>query len=227
MILLTGGSGRLGTELQKLRKFELTPTLEKLDITDRGVVRRYLQFYQPSLIVHCAAFTKVELEPEDFLESWETNVDGTYNLAQSGIPMLYISTEYVFDGEKGNYRESDKPHPLNFYATTKLVGEQMALRFNGKVIRLLFKPRPWPFERAYSDQWTSGDYVDVIAKEVNKAIDKFDELPLITHIGTGRKSIYDLARQTGDVGVMSRTEVRAILPKDTSLDTTLWDTIKV
>lgn len=223
MILLTGGSGRLGTQLQKLRKY-LAPTAERFDITNLKSIQNFKDKEKIDLIVHCAAYTDVEGAQTDRGNCYKVNVEGTKNLNILHKPILYISTEYVFDGEKGNYTEKDFPNPQNYYALTKYLGERTVE--NGKILRLLFKPRPFPYPKAFTDQWTSGDYVDIIAKEVDKAITLFDVLPQIIHIGTGRKSIYQLAKQSRDVGKTSIRTIKTKLPKDTSLDTQLWEEIK-
>lgn len=232
-ILLTGGSGRLGTELRKLRIYDHIPTHQDMDITDPNSVDVYMDSIDDDfrgerldLIVHCAAFTRVEAAEHNESMCWNTNVDGTENLSKTGVPLLYISTEYVFQGDKGLYTEQDFVLPLNFYAMTKLAGE-WRLKPQDKILRLIFKPRPWPFPVAFCDQWTSGDYTDVIAKEVDKAITLFDKLPRITHIGTGRKSMYELAMQTRPVTPNSRTDVGVKLPRDCSLDISLWTRLKL
>lgn len=224
MILLTGGSGRLGTELRKLRSFSYAPAHRELDIMNFRSVDNYMKDRQVDLIVHAAAYTDTQkAEGVDKHVAFHTNVDGPKYLGSYRIPMLYISTEYVFDGEKGTYTEDDFPNPKNHYAMTKLLGEQQSGPHT-KILRLIFKPRPWPFDMAYDDQWTSGDYVDTIAKQVNTAIDLFDKLPRITHIGTGRKTMLDLARQSKpDVNPNSITSALIPVPRDCSLDTSRWE----
>lgn len=220
-ILLTGKSGLLGTELQKIMKFDYTPSHKELDITDFVNVYTYLEDKQVNLIVHCAAYTAVESAEDNKQECYDVNVIGTKNLMKFNIPMIYISTEYVFGGTCGLYKEKSLPSPINFYAMTKLYGEMCVS--DGLIIRCLFKERPWKYSKAFTDQWTSGDYVDVIAKEIKLAIENRGMLPEIIHIGTGRKSIYDLASQTRDVEKVSRYISKTTLPKDCSLDTTKWE----
>ena len=226
--MLSGGTGLLGTELRKHIQF-ISPSKERLDITDEFLgTKGYFKVHKKiELIVHCAAYTDVlKAETEKDL-CYQTNVIGTRNLASLGIPMLYISTEYVFDGEKGNYAENDYPNPQNFYALTKLLGEYESRRSpKSVVIRCLFKPRPFEHVSGCVDQFTSGDYVDVIAKEIALAVKKFHELPPTLHIGTGRKSTYELARRTRDVGKIERSQIPVKLPYDTSLDCSLWEKIK-
>ena len=223
MILLTGGSGRLGTELQKLMRFQSVPNRDQLNITQPiQIVPSGLK-----LIVHAAAFTDVVGAESHRELCYATNVLGTRNLASLGIPMLYISTEYVFDGEKGNYAETDYPNPQNFYSLTKLLGEYEARRTKSVVIRCLFKPRPFQHEFACIDQFTSGGYVDEIAKEIALAVKHFSELPPLVHIGFGKKSTYDLAIKTQDVKPCSIYDIKGVkLPADTSLNTGVWENLK-
>ena len=220
MILLTGGSGVLGTELQKLikchaphRVFDIT---RHIDFTDR-----------PSLFVHCAAFTDLVRAEKERDLCYQTNVIGTRNIASHGIPMLYISTEYVFDGEKGNYSEEDYPNPKNFYAFTKLLGEYESRRTRSVVLRCLFKARPFKHVSACVDQYTTGDYVDRIAPEIALAIREFDQLPPTIHIGFERKSTFELAEETRSVKRITVDDVKEVrLPRDTSLNTSKWKELK-
>ena len=230
MILLTGGSGLLGRELRKHIEC-YAPPREEFDIIS-GPLNPIIPEVQ--LIVHCAAYTDVVGAETHKQECYDTNVIGTRNLASLGIPMLYISTEYVFDGTKGNYSEEDYPNPQNFYALTKLLGEYEATKVpQHSVIRCLFKPRPFEHDAALSDQFTSGDYVDTVAKEIAHAIRKFNSLPTVLHIGTGRKSTYNLAKETKPniipltiANLEKQLGGRLRFPADTSLNTALWEKIK-
>ena len=228
MILLTGGLGLLGKELRKHIKC-VSPSHSRFDITNEFLkTSGYLKVHKNfKLIVHCAAFTDLVLAEKEKELCYRTNVIGTRNLASLGIPMLYISTEYVFDGEKGNYSEEDYPNPQNFYSLTKLLGEYESRRTRSVVVRCLFKPRPFKHEFACVDQFTSGDYVDSIADGLVIAIKKYEQLPPTIHIGTGRKSTFNLARQSRDVKPISVLDIKTVkLPRDTSLNTSLWERIK-
>lgn len=229
MILLTGSTGVLGQELQKHIEC-WAPTRKEVDINiPLGEANKIIaSFSEIKLIVHCAAFTDLVRAEKEKELAYQTNVIGTRNLASLGIPIIYISTEYVFDGLKGDYVEEDYPNPQNFYALTKLLGECESRR-NTKsvVIRCLFKPRPFKHDVACVDQFTTGDYVEVIAKEIALAIKKFDELPATLHIGTGKKSTYVLARESREVGEIRVEEITGVkLPRDTSLDCSKWNKLK-
>jgi len=229
MIFLTGGTGRLGWELQKYIPCD-APKRDMFDLTkhDPSVnsAWRNEMFEDVRLIVHCAAYTDVLGAEVNRQLCYDTNVIGTRNLVKLGIPMLYISTEYVFDGEKGNYDENDYPNPQNFYSLTKLLGEEEARKGNSVVVRCLFKPNPFEHPVACTDQWTSGDYVETIGKEIVRAIRIFNKLPPIVHIGTGRKSTFELAKKSRDVRPCLRASLAVRLPRDTSLNTSLWEKIK-
>lgn len=225
-VLVTGGSGLLGRELRKLRLHEY-PTRAEFDICSTESMFNYLKnrswVDKPELVVNCAAYTAVEKAEIDKEGCYRTNVLGVRNLVKFlQIPVLQISTAYVFDGTKGNYKENDPVNPLGYYALTKALAEEAVLAGDGKIIRTLFKPKPWPFPRAYDDQITSGGYVDDIAKKIDWCIKNFDFLPPILHVGMKRQSILDLALETRSVFRMSRTEVAANLPEDVSLDDSLY-----
>ena len=215
----------LGTELRKHIEC-YAPSKEVLDIT-----REFFYEELPSLIIHCAAYTDV-LKAESKKElCYETNVIGTRNLASLAIRMLYISTEYVFDGGKGNYNETDYPNPQNFYSFTKLLGEYESRRTKSVVVRCLFKPRPFEHDKACTDQLTSGNYVDTIAKDITRAVTIFDKLPETIHIGSGKRTTFNLAKETrpdiGETTVQRIFEETGLkLPRDTSLDCSKWEAIK-
>lgn len=215
-ILLTGATGRLGTELRKLRTYDYTPSHRagEWDITDQDSIDAYLLDKEVDLIVHTAAYTFVEQAEINRLLCYKTNVVGSENIYSMRIPTLGISTEYAVN-------------PTNYYAKTKEESEFEG-SYDVRTLRLSFKPRPFPYPGAFTDQWTTGDYIDVIAKEVDRAIDLFNLLPRITNIGTARKTVYELAKQTRpDVQPMSRLEIKgANLPEDTSMDCSKWEQIK-
>lgn len=226
MILLTGGSGLLGTELQKLIDCYAPPRKE-LDITKTIKIPP-----ETELIIHAAAYTDVEA-PEHKISEMnkcaEININGTKKITSLGVPVVYISTEYVFDGWLGDYKEHDATHPVNWYGVTKLWGETYTAQApRSLIIRCLFKKRPWKYGAAFTDQFTSGDYVDVMAPQIAKAIQLFDRFDPhdIVHIGTGKKCIFELAKQSRpDVKPITRSKVLVKIPMDTSLNTDYWESI--
>lgn len=230
-LLVTGGSGLMGKTLQPLYPADWTvscPSHQELDITKRESIKAAFKKYAPEAVLHLAAFTDVAAAEYKKKLCFTTNVYATKELALRSPLFIYLSTEYVFDGERGGYNEGAIPNPVNFYSLTKLLGEYSARQARRYcVIRTLFKPRPYKHPMVPADMWTSGDYVDVIAKKLIVALAHAKELPRTLHIGTGRKSLIELARQTRkDVVGGSRSSLPVRLPRDTSLDTTLWEMLK-
>lgn len=131
-ILVTGASGQLGydveRELERRGIEHLGTSSRELDITDRAAVEHLMQSYRPDAVVHCAAYTKVDLAEDEPERCWAVNADGTRNLAavcrEIGAKMLYISTDYVFPGTGEQFRRTDDPvSPVNTYGRSKLAGE--------------------------------------------------------------------------------------------------------
>jgi len=123
-VLITGIQGQLGYDVAKVldaRKIEYyAPALEELDITNRAVVLEILEKYHPDAVVHCAAYTAVDKAEDEPEKCWAVNVDGTRNIAEGckkiGAKLLYISTDYVFEGTGEQfYKETDPVNPQNVY----------------------------------------------------------------------------------------------------------------
>ena len=233
-ILLTGGNGRLGTELKALIPGMVAPGSSELDITDLGSVLDVVRRERPDLIVHAAAYTNVGGAEKDREKCWAVNVEGTRHLAQAanevGAKLLHVSTDYVFGGEQGNYRESDTPGPVvNYYSLTKLVAEEAARAATRHlIVRTSFRPREFAYPVAFSDVYTSQDYVDIIAPEVAlAAVHALEITDEVLHIATERKSVYELARRRNP-GVQEGLKATATvkLPGDVSLDSSRWQAIK-
>ena len=224
-ILLTGGSGLLGQEILRLMPEIDAPTRKQLDLTEAKPL--YLETI-PDLVVHAAAYTSVnqaELEQE---LCYATNVTGTKRLASIGCPMLYVSTDSVFDGAMGKYAEDDVPYPKNFYSLTKLLGEQHVR--NGIIVRCCPKTRPWAHEVACTDRWFSAEYVDQTAAKIVRIIKMMvqqDRLPKILHIGGARRTHFEMAQETrADVKGIEIPEYTVYRGRDLSLDTSLWESLQ-
>ena len=137
MILVFGGNGQLGQELSRAAATR-TVALHALshaeaDIADSAAVAVALAHWTPSLVVNAAAYTKVDLAETNVEEARQGNEIGPAVVAEAcagaGIPMIHISTDYVFDGTKpGAYRESDPVCPISVYGRTKAAGEDAVRR---------------------------------------------------------------------------------------------------
>jgi len=101
----------------------------KFDIYDKKAVYKFVESIKPKVIIHTAAFTDVDRCEEEMTLARRVNVEGTKNIVEScalyNTFLAYISTDYVFSGEEGMYKETDTPKPVNYYGLTKFEGEKI------------------------------------------------------------------------------------------------------
>ncbi len=139
-VLVTGAGGMLGTDLcadLTERQHEVIATDHRegfvpLDITDLREVRAMIREARPDAIIHCAAWTNVDGAERDPDAAYKVNALGSWNVAaataaaEANALMVYISTDFVFDGEKGAaYTEFDAVNPLGHYGASKEAGERL------------------------------------------------------------------------------------------------------
>jgi len=229
-ILITGGTGLLGkhliSELEKQNIDYYAPSRIHLNVNTLDSCLSATHTYNPDIVIHCAAIAKYRDVEDNPLTAVKTNVVGTCNILHAcmvhNIRMIYISSDHVFDGQDGPYNINDKIRPLTRYAKTKAAGELAVQTYeNSLVIRTSFCPKDFPFDTAYTDKWTSQDYVDKVAPMIiEKAISSSIG---ICNIGHSRRSFYDLAKErnpnikSGSVSEIVKTSTIPILI-DTSLE---------
>lgn len=133
-ILITGANGQLGTALRQHKKREIFTLLGcshvEMDITQITSVQQRITHFQPDLVINTAAYTAVDRAEQESKEALQVNYLGTQNLAivceKYQIPLIHISTDYVFDGTHASpYREDAKTNPLNMYGKSKWMGEEV------------------------------------------------------------------------------------------------------
>ena len=203
-ILITGGYGQLGTALQQVMSSEeLLPTdTDTMDITDNAQIDRVFADFRPDFLVHGAAYTNVD-GCEDNPELAESvNAIGTKNLADNcaklAIPMIYISTDYVFDGTATEpILEGVTPNPLSVYGKTKLAGEKAVLSLpSGYVLRT---------------SWVYGEGKNFVRTMLSLA-DKMEEIKVVndqfgrpTYALDLAKAIYDVILKRPEPGIYNVT----------------------
>lgn len=143
-IAVTGAAGGLGGALMALLTaragVEALPiTRKEADMADGAAVSGVIRRLRPDVVVHCATMTAVDQCESAKELAWQINVEGTRAVADAargvGARLVYISTDYVFDGAKdGPYTPDDAPHPLNVYGITKRAGEKIALDTPGGLV---------------------------------------------------------------------------------------------
>ena len=229
--LITGGSGILGTELKKFFPDSLFPSRSELDITNHETVFDYFSKNEFDSIIHTAAMTSVRQCESEKKLSWGTNVVGTKNLVDATIEFrpnskfIYLSTACVFDGHVGMYKESSIPYPENFYALTKLIGEQQIKNLkNYLIIRTNFVGKQkWMYPKAFTDRFGTYLFAENVASGIKEIFD--DNIEGTIHIvGDKKLSMYDLAKiTTTSIQPMTIDEYQGPpLTMDMSLDTERW-----
>lgn len=223
-LLVTGGSGLLGGELRNILPGADFPTRTALDVTDLAGMQGYVRDRSVGVILHAAAVTSPPRVDNDPLRALETNVIGTANLVklcmEGAIRLVYVSTDYVFRGDTGNYSEEDPMFPVNRYAWSKLGGEcAVRLYENALIIRTSFGPNVFPYEKAFIDQWTSRESVKVIARKIAALVES--NLTGTIHIGGERRTVMEYAMSLNpqkSIAPLSIKEISFKAPADTSLN---------
>ncbi len=137
-ILVTGGKGQLGAALQRASSAHeiRAPGHGDLDVTSAAAASEMIELFRPEIVIHAAAQTDTAAAERDPAAALAVNGEGTGNVARAcaaaGVPIVYVSSNEVFDGEKGApYDEGDAPHPINEYGRSKLAGEEAVQEAGG------------------------------------------------------------------------------------------------
>jgi dTDP-4-dehydrorhamnose reductase len=236
VVLITGGAGSLGIELQKVFSENISPTHEELDITNKEQIKKIFQQNKINTVIHTAAITKIRECEKNKQLAWSVNVQGTKNIineiiqSKLNINFVYVSTACVFDGHSGMYTEKSIPYPENFYSLTKLLGEFEVNQLpNSTIIRTNFVPRkPWPYEKAFTDRFGTYLFAEQVANGINDVVK--EKLTGIVHVvGDKKISVFELAKMTTpQIEPMTMDDYSGPpLTIDMSLDTNRWKKYKI
>jgi dTDP-4-dehydrorhamnose reductase len=196
-IAITGKSGLLSTELQKIFPEIIVLDSYDYDITDPYLARK-IMIKDPDIIIHAGAVTDSTFVKTNPTLAINTNIVGTANISNYCIQqrkrLVYISTDYIYEGTVGNYKETDPILPYNEYAWTKLGGEcSVCLVPNHLIIRTSFGSDKIFYENSWTNQLVSKDYVDIIAPMILKS--SLSNTTGILNIGTEAKSVYEYVQK--------------------------------
>jgi len=268
-LLITGASGQLGAYLLREladRRFTVTAwsgsrsgelfgfPLTPIDLTDRAAVAAAFRVARPDAVIHCAALSGVAHCYREPRMAESVNVGGTRLLAElaaeARVRLLYVSTDLVFDGQRGGYREEDAPAPLSIYGRTKWLAEEVVLNCErGVVARVspLFGPsligRPSFFDEQvaalrkrractlFSDEWRTPLSLPTAARALI-ALAESDQVGVLHLGGPERMSRLEMGcRLAAVLGVDASVIVAARRedvpapeprPRDVSLDSSRW-----
>ena len=198
-IVFTGGSGRFGKIFKSKIKLKniFYPNKKELNILNLSSIKKYLSKKKPKIIIHAAGLSRpMDMHEKDINQSIDKNIIGTCNLVKIckilDIKIIYLSTNYVYPGIKGNYKENDPLLPFNNYAWSKLGGEcSVKLYQNSLILRVCMTEKPFIHKKAFKNVKTSFMYHDEVAKILFKLLNKKG----IINVGGKAQYIYDFAKK--------------------------------
>jgi dTDP-4-dehydrorhamnose reductase len=224
-VIVTGANGQLGTCIRDLADEHtdinfLFNDIDELDIQDYEAVEEMVLDFHPDVLVNCASYNAVDRAEDEPLEALKINgkaVQGLAGLARKhGFGLIHISTDYIFDGKKGNaYTELDEPHPQSKYAHSKFIGEQaiQTASPNAAIIRTswLYSEHAHNFVktirrlaaerneiRVVNDQQGTPTYAGDLASvimEMLRHVNSFDEVRVYNYSNEGVTSWAEFAEQ--------------------------------
>lgn len=243
-LFITGGSGLLGSRFSKFTdEYEVTTTYNKnpkehsvkLDITDEKDVLNKIKSLSPDLVVHSAALTNVDYCEDHQEEAYRINAQGTLNMVKAcekiDSKLIYVSTDFVFDGTEGSYKETDKTNPISYYGLSKLKGEEFVQESDIKsaIARVSvlygwhenFNYVMWVIDELkkgnniniVTDEYNSPTYAENAAEAILKIFSKNKEG--IYHIaGDERINRFDFAKNIARVFELDETLINPIKSED-------------
>jgi dTDP-4-dehydrorhamnose reductase len=213
-IVITGGTGRFGNELKKVKtNYKLFfPTKKKLDILKINTIRNFLKKTRPNFVIHLAGLSRpMEEHDKNINKSINLNIIGTANLvsicSKLKIKLIYFSTSYVYPGKKGNYKESDALLPWNNYGWSKLGGECAVQMYkNSLILRVSMTEKPFIHKKAFANVKMNFMFHEDLAKILIKIIDRKG----IINVGGPTQTVYKFAKKYN-------SKVRKIFVKKNSI----------
>ena len=203
-VLVTGVKGQLGydvvKELEKRGHQPIGVDREEMDLMDNEAIRTFIMELKPEAIIHCAAYTAVDKAEEEVETCYQINAESVKVIAECAkeldVKLIYISTDYVFDGTKeGEYVETDIPNPINVYGASKLKGEQYVQTLLEKyyIVRIswVFGMNGNNFIKTMRRLGTERDELNIIHDQVGSPTYTADLAPLLVDMmETDKYGIY-------------------------------------
>ena len=214
-IVVTGGSGRFAQELKKIRcKYNfIFRNKKQLDILSISSIKRNIKNFKPDCIIHLAGLSRpMSIHNKNIKKSIDLNIIGTANLvkvcSERNIKIIFFSTNYVYPGKKGNYKEQDAVLPWNNYGWSKLGAESAVQMYkNSLIIRACMTERPFTHKSAFKDVVSNFIFHDEFAKIFIKTIPRKG----IINIGGKTQTIYDFAKKNKKN--VKKANSKGLLPK--------------
>jgi dTDP-4-dehydrorhamnose reductase len=198
-IVFTGGSGRFAQVFKNIptNKKIYFPKKNELNIENLDSIEKYLKRIKPKYLIHAAAISRpMIIHEKNIIKSIKTNIIGTANIVNAchkqNIKLIYFSTNYVYPGKKGNYKETDPVLPINKYAISKYGGEcSVQMYENSLILRICMTEKPFVHKKAFSDVEMNFMFHETLAKNLLKLIDKKG----IINVGGKKQSVLNFANK--------------------------------
>ena len=197
LIIVTGGNGRFAKVLKENSKLNLKfLDKKKLNILDTNSIEKNISKYKPKILLHCAALSRpMDVHYSNISKSIDLNIIGTANVVKMcqkhNVKLIFFSTGYVYEGTKGNYKESDPVKPFNNYGLSKLAGECAVQMYkNSLILRVIMTEKPFIYSKAYSNLYTNYMFHEDVVKILPKLIDNFG----IINVGGKSRSVFDFGK---------------------------------
>ena len=228
-ILITGGEGGFAKNLLKVTEGDsqyeiLHPAKNELNICSLDSLKSYFKskHLEFNYVIHAAAITRpMAIHNEDIKLSITTNIIGTSNIVLIcelyKKKIIYISTDFVYEGLNGNYSEQDPLKPFTNYGWSKLGGECAVKMYkNHLILRMAMTERPFPHDKAFYDMKKSSIYIDEAAETTLKLLDSRGTI----NVGGISKTIYEFAKE--DAPFVKKNSIKDIkdikMPSDISMN---------
>ena len=221
-ILVTGGDGRFAKILKnKNKKLNLIFCSKKqLDILNLKSIKKNFKKYKPKIIIHCAGLSRpMIIHEKNIVKSIDLNIIGTANLVKAcklhKVKMIYFSTGYVYEGKKGNYKETDPVKPFNNYGLSKLGGEcAVSMYKNSLILRVTMTEKPFAHDTAFTNLKTNFMFHEDLAEILPKIINETG----IINIGGKSQSVYNFAKKHNKLVKKSKLNKDSKLPLNQTMN---------
>jgi|TARA_B110000305_G_C19272822_1_gene555365 dTDP-4-dehydrorhamnose reductase len=198
-ILVTGGEGRFAKILNKQNtKLNLVFANKKqCNILKINSIESIIKKVKPTVVLHCAGLSRpMYIHEKKISNSIDLNIIGTANLTKTcekfNIKLIYFSTGYVYEGKKGNYKESGPVKPFNNYGLSKLGGEcAVSMYKNSLILRITMTEKPFIYKKAYTNLKTNFMFHEDLVKILPKLINKKG----IINVGGKSQSVFNFAKK--------------------------------
>lgn len=221
-ILISGGHGSLGKTIKSDSFLFFKPKRERLDVTSYESIDHQIRTIEPDYFIHAAALTRPMVKHiTNPIESIENNIIGTANVVNAcikyNVKLIYISTDYIYPGNKGNYLENDPIFPVNEYAWSKLGGEcAVKLYSNSLILRVAMVDTPFPHTHALDNVYKSSISVKEVSEHILSLLDKNG----VINVGNERSTIYNyVSNLNPNIKKISRQDIKDVkIAKDSSMN---------